>query len=192
MAEPAALPLIHRGSWTVDDLVRTPDDGQRYEIVDGSLIVSPPPEPRHQVIAARLVRALAGVVPVGMEVVEGVGVTITPTTRILVPDVTVAAAEMLLGRTKYLDPSDVVLAVEVMSPSSVTHDRITKPHLYAGAGIRSFWRVESTGSGNVEIIAYRLEGMSYAELGRSGRDGVLRLDEPFPVEIDTLGLTGLR
>ena len=55
MTEVAWLP---REELTVEDVARLPDDGHRYEIVDGSLIVSPPPSLRHQFIAARLTELL--------------------------------------------------------------------------------------------------------------------------------------
>ncbi|HEY5879627.1 MAG TPA: hypothetical protein VIU11_12005, partial [Nakamurella sp.] len=44
---PAWPPRVH-GEWTVDDLLHSPDDGQRYEILDGVLLVTPAPVPAHQ------------------------------------------------------------------------------------------------------------------------------------------------
>lgn len=46
------------GAWTVADLMRLPDDGSRQEIIDGSLLVTPPPSIGHQHVAMRLVGLL--------------------------------------------------------------------------------------------------------------------------------------
>ena len=58
-------------------------------------------------------------------------------------------------QTTYL-PADVVLAVEVVSPDSVEHDRERKPQLYAKAGIPHFWRVENT-KGRPTVYVYELD-----------------------------------
>jgi hypothetical protein len=46
--------LSHFGPWATADLAGLPDDGQRYEIIDGSLLVTPAPAPRHQLVTGRL------------------------------------------------------------------------------------------------------------------------------------------
>ena len=66
--------LFHNGPWTTADLAGLPDDGQRYEIIDGSLLVSPPPSPLHQLVAGRLAVFLRDAAPKGLDVVEAVGV----------------------------------------------------------------------------------------------------------------------
>ena len=47
------------------------------------------------------------------------------------------------GRVALVVPADVLLAIEIESPSSVTTDRITKPAQYAAGGIGHFWRLET-------------------------------------------------
>jgi len=85
-----------------------------------------------------------------------------------------------------LDPADVALVVEVVSPGSRIMDRLTKPAAYAGVGIASFWRVEL--EGGPAIFAYRLEEGRYVEVGAAHPGERLVLDEPFPVSIDPAGL----
>ena len=48
------MPMLKR-HWTVDDLADLPDDGQRYEVIDGELFVTPSPSARHQAALAELV-----------------------------------------------------------------------------------------------------------------------------------------
>jgi Uma2 family endonuclease len=148
---PAALPDPFMGlpaahSWTLDDLARLPDDGRRYEIIDGSLHVTPAPAYLHQHYCGWLDRAIGAGMPEGHDVLPGANVLLPgEPTRLLIPDV------LALRITADVNPGDnplalpasaVLLAVEIVSPSSTTHDRFTKPALYAEAGVPSYWRVE--------------------------------------------------
>jgi Uma2 family endonuclease len=71
--------------FTVDDLERTPDDGRRYELVDGVLIVSPAPQVPHQLVLTELIVLLHGTCPPGLFVVAGPGVQMSDDTE-LIPD----------------------------------------------------------------------------------------------------------
>jgi len=64
---------------------------------------------------------------------------------------------------KYAAPGEALLAMEVMSPSSVSTDRIAKPSQYASAGIPHFWRYEPS---TQELMTYALVGDVYRETGR--------------------------
>lgn len=158
-----ALNLMH-DSWTVEDLAHLPDDGQRYEIIDGSLLVSPPPALGHQGIARRLVAALNHHMGAEWEAVEAVGVVLRskPSVRMVEPDVVVAPSETLWSGGATLTAADVLLAVEIVSPSSVTTDRVTKPAMLAEAGVPAYWRVEQTDDG-ATISLSRLAGRVYKE-----------------------------
>ena len=68
--------------------------------------------------------------------------------------------------------TDVLLAVEVMSPSSVSTDRVSKPAQYAAAGIPYFWRLEPD-----VLVIHALEGGVYRECGRFSGD--IAVDDPF-------------
>lgn len=182
MTEAHTEPWPHpEGPWTVDDWMTLPHDGQRYEIIDGSLLVSPAPVPRHQVVAGRLAGHLRDAAPGGLDVVEAVGLRLS-TERVLIPDVVVAGSEALLAEEPLLGPADVALVVEVVSPSSVSMDNVMKPHLYAKAGIPAMWRVALRPAG-AEITVLRLKESSYVEEAVVG-SGVLRADRPYPVGID--------
>lgn len=124
------LPELLR-EWTFDDLARLPEDGHRYEIVDGGLYVAPPPTPGTSSPLLSWGYALTLAAPAELEVVAGVGVDLGKST--LVPDVVVLRSSALLGRAVVVSPTDVLLAIEIVSPSWVSrtgclHPRATQPY----------------------------------------------------------------
>jgi Uma2 family endonuclease len=129
-------------SYTVDDLFTLPENGNRYQVFGGSLVMSPAPAPLHQFVADEL-RALFKplVEPRGAMPVTAVAVRITDKDG-PVPDVTVADSAELRVLNGAVPLSAVYTVVEVVSPSSTFLDRGAKPDLYADAGIPCYWRVE--------------------------------------------------
>jgi Uma2 family endonuclease len=126
--------------FTVDDLLDTPDDGNRYEVLGGSLVVSPAPAMRHQIAADALCRLLWAIRPPGVKVVSAIAVRI-PGGDGPVPDIVVTTADPGDGRNGV--PHETVHSViEVVSPSNAMVDRVYKPQLYSEAGIPCHWRVE--------------------------------------------------
>lgn len=169
--------------WTVDDLDALPnDDHLRYELVDGCLLVTPPPPLRHQSAAAQLAFLLHGAVGDGWRVIGEAGLRIDRV-NYRVPDVMVIAASALTKAKA--DPGDMLLAVEVMSPSSVSTDRVTKPAQYAAAGIPYFWRVELR---EPVLVTHALEGGDYRETGRFVAEVVVA--EPVPLRFGLARLLG--
>jgi Uma2 family endonuclease len=144
--------------WTVDDL---PEDVDfRYELVDGSLLVSPPPRPRHQDVSAQLALRISPLLGAEWRCGGPMGVYFDRR-NYREPDVAIYRRAALEGER--LLAEDVLLAVEVMSPSSVKNDRITKPAQYAAAGIPYFWRLELE---PLVLLTYALDGETYRETGR--------------------------
>lgn len=178
----ATAPTAHVGLWGEDDLLKLPDDGQRYELVEGALHVNPPPSLLHQVVSLRVASLLLAACPPGLEVVEASGVRLGEGTM-LIPDVVVEQrAAMRAANSGIVDASVVRLVVEIVSPSSRTTDRVTKPALCAGAGIASYWRVEL--DGGPVVHAYRLEGDAYVPVGSVAPGERFEVEEPFPVAFD--------
>lgn len=174
----ASSATAHVGPWTEYDLLALPDDGQRHELVEGRLLVSPPPSGPHQVLALRLARLLDDAAPPGLQTVQGLGVRV-PGGSVLVPDIVVAEREAVLrDNSGILDPSAVRLVVEIVSPGSATVDRLTKPALYARARIAHLWRVEPE---ERSVVVLQLgEGGQYAVRGggQAGRPAAPR--HPLP------------
>jgi len=166
------------GAWTEPDLHLFPQDGHRYEIVDGSLHVGPPAPAWHDVLVGAVVTTLRAGAPPGWWVCDRIGIQIG--TSNLVPDVTVLRPRSS-GAT-WSDPADVALVVEIETPATRRYDRVLKPSLYAEAGIRSYWRVEA---GPVSPV------LEVAELGvggfrsRSRIEGAepVKLSNPYPMRI---------
>jgi Uma2 family endonuclease len=176
----------HFGPWSEEDLVGLPESMQHCELLDGALLVNPPPALPHQSVSLRLASALLAAVTPGLMVVEGAGVRL-PDNTMFIPDILVVAREVgLKDRSGIVDPSAVALAVEIVSPGSKTTDRLTKPALYAQAGIPLFWRVEL--EGGPAIFAYRLEQGRYVEVGSARPGKRLVVDEPFPISVDPAAL----
>jgi Uma2 family endonuclease len=162
--------------------VDLPEDGLRYELLEGALIVNPPPSGRHQWVSFKLTKLLNDDLPTGLAAVEAVGVRI-PGGSVTVPDVLVTELPALLAASSgVLDATTVRLVVEIVSPSSQSMDRITKPTLYARAAIAAYWRVE-LGDGPA-IHTYRLAGDTYELTGIARPGEPLVMDEPLRLTID--------
>jgi Uma2 family endonuclease len=178
-----AIHPAYSQAFTIDDLYALPDDGTRHELVDGTLLMSPPPTVGHQRVTTRLTLLLGAAVSSEFEVLESPGVRLGAA-RVLQPDVIVASRAVLDAAMRDVPAAAVPLAVEVMSPSSVTNDRVTKPSLYAEAGIATYLRFEMAGPDAPLIYHYRLEGTFYRELARVPAGQSLQLGEPVRVSID--------
>jgi len=129
MAEPTATaaavgwPSRVDGEWTVDLLETLPDDGLRYEIIDGTLIVSPSPVPRHQRAILRLALLLTAACPPDHEVFIA-PLDWQPDRRTsLEPDLLVVRKDRI-GETNITQTPTLV--VEVLSPGTARIDRRLK------------------------------------------------------------------
>ena len=110
------------GPLTVADLDRTPDDGRRYELVDGVFTVSPAPFIPHQVVLQELAVVLHAALPDNLAIVPGPGVRMSDITE-LIPDLVVIGRQQLAGPRLTTPP---LLAVEVRSRSRALFDMNTK------------------------------------------------------------------
>ena len=141
MAMPTlALPLPR---YTVEDVDRFPKDGNRYELLEGWLIVTPLPSPRHQWLAMRLLAALHDHLGAGARgYVYPVGaVDRGPNTRLL-PDVLVTSPQGRPG-VGWAEMTERWLAVEILSPSTERYDRDYKVNAYLALGVREVWLVDA-------------------------------------------------
>lgn len=135
-------------SWTYAEYARLPSDGKRYEVLDGSVLVTPSPGTSHQRIAFRVARILDNYVrehSIG-EVLWDLDLLFVDG-QFLRPDIQfVSTAE----RTRLTDPGmegAPDLVVEVVSPSSRRIDSVLKPARYAEFGVREYWAVDPRQSG---------------------------------------------
>ena len=175
-----AIELRRPGTWRFDELDDLPDDGRRYEVVDGLLVVSPAPSAWHQLVGVELLSQLRGAASPSWRVLYELGLRLGTDGR--VPDLAVVPAEAPIGPgAAPLRPEHFALLAEIVSPSSRKTDRFAKPGEYADAGIPLFWRVET--EPELLLVAYRLAGGSYEEAGVV--TGIGTAPSPWgPVEID--------
>ena len=177
-----ASSLDRAGPWAFADLVELPDDGRRYEVVDGLLVVSPPPSQAHQLLSNRLRQQLGEQAPPGWEVVVEFALPLGTDGR--VPDVSVLHTPGLppVGAGPYpYGAEHFALVAEVVSPASRKTDRFAKPGEYAEAGIALLWRVET--DPDIVLLAFRLTGEVYAPAGEVRGRGWLPVPWGF-AEID--------
>ncbi|MEH0929433.1 Uma2 family endonuclease [Micromonospora sp. CPCC 205558] len=181
MAQPTYQWQPPERGWREQDLFDLPADGNRYEIIDGSLHVTPPAGPEHHELADEIRMALRQAAPAGWRVIREIGVHVPGGN--LIPDLTALRPGAPRGRM-WADPADIALVLEVESTGSRRHDRFTKPALYAEAGVPHYWRVERGNFGPV-IYRYRLgEGEHYELLGTLGPDNPVNVDEPWSMKLD--------
>ncbi|HEY9483388.1 MAG TPA: Uma2 family endonuclease [Micromonosporaceae bacterium] len=187
MSAPA---LSATGPWTLDDwwALNESSAGSRYELIDGGLLVSPPPTYAHQWAGDALCRVLLAAAKPDFRVATAVGVTLADGDSALIPDIVVARREPMLAPT--IPIALVSLVVEIVSPSSRVTDRRSKPAIFAAAGVPHFWRVEllpftDQGSDVLPVLfAYALDGGEYRLTHRVGAGTRAALTEPFPVAVD--------
>jgi Uma2 family endonuclease len=131
-------------AWTVGDLDGMPDDGQRYEVIDGRLFVTPAPSLRHQdaiLALAAILRPYVIQQAIGHLVISPADVKFS-SQRGVQPDLFVAR---LVGGERPRNSSDIrglLLAVEVLSPSTAKADRVDKRALYRDERVDEYWVVD--------------------------------------------------
>lgn len=129
--------------FTADQVRALPDDGNRYEVVHGELLVTPAPRALHQEIVRRLLVALSGYLqsePVGHVLLAPADISWGPDTMVQ-PDVFVVPVEQ--ARTlDWRQMRTLLLVVEVLSPSSARSDRFTKRTEYQRQRVPVYWIVD--------------------------------------------------
>ena len=146
MAMPALPPLLpdrSRRDWTVDEVRALPDDGNRYEVIDGELFVTPAPSWPHQRAAFHLARLLAPhAEQLALECLIAPAEVAFSQRRSVEPDVFVVPLVHARPATCFEDVQRLVLAVEVISPSTARADRYRKRHLYQSEDVPEYWIVD--------------------------------------------------
>jgi len=156
-----------------DDIWDTPEDGNRYEVIDGDLYVTPPPVVIHQRGGGRLYHLIASyldVNPVGEVFVAPIGLTLDDANG-LQPDVVYVSIERraIIQEKGLVGAPDLV--VEVLSPSTEARDRGVKWRRYAAAGVPHYWLLVP---GTRSLEAYALAEAGYELVGTYGPGSVFR------------------
>ena len=155
-----------QGTWTYADYLRLPDDGNRYEIIEGVLYVANAPTPEHQYTVTQLIFYFMQYVNaqrVGIVFTAPIEVHLSETTKPVQPDLVFVTNEQQPKRgASYLE-GPPALVVEVVSPTSIRRDRKTKFDAYEEAGVQEYWIVDPR-THSVEV--YTWSNGEYALFGQ--------------------------
>jgi len=149
MGMPAPQPSDPSRRWTAAEVRALIDAAPlvtpRYELVDGELLVTPSPIPLHQRAVASLLLALHPYVEaerLGEALTSPADIGLEPES-IVQPDVFVVPTGGEPGPRSWADVRALLLAIEVLSPSSARHDRIRKRHFFRRVGVPEYWIVDA-------------------------------------------------
>jgi len=146
MAMPAPPPLVpdtSRRDWTAAEVDALPDDGNRYEVIDGSLVVTPSPSDRHQDAVGELyVRIKPYADALRMHAFMAPTQVRFSDRRVVQPDLLVLPPRDGRQVSGFGDVGRLALAVEVLSPSTMRVDRYVKRRLFAAEGVPDYWIVD--------------------------------------------------
>jgi Uma2 family endonuclease len=171
--------------WYADDLDNLPEAPRHTELIDGALVFMMSPQRSwHGRVVTALTNALTAAAPHGIEVDRELTVRLDDRTR-LEPDVVVTTAPYDPDRTCYAS-SEVLLAVEVVSPESAHRDRTVKLRKYAAAGIPHYWLVEDESSEPV-VHVYELDVPAGAYAPAGIFRGTVGRTVPFELTVDLRG-----
>ncbi len=166
--------------WTIADMNALPENGLRYELVDGVPRVMSPPEIKHQRACKRADAAFEAAAPAGFFVWQAIGVILAPD-QLPIPDLVIVDIDD--DELSNVPAEHVRLVLEVVSRSSRSDDRFRKPALYAQAGIPVYMRVELDDPPHVVAYGIGDDGL-YVETGWAEPGELLELTEPFPITLD--------
>jgi Uma2 family endonuclease len=167
---------------TYEDYVTLPDDGRRYEILDGELVVSPSPTTRHQLVVGNLFLALGNWVRL-----KGLGRvwcapldTILAQTTVVQPDILyISKARAGIASERGIEAAPD-LVVEILSSSTAARDRGIKMQLYARYGVSRYWIVNATAN---TLDVYMLRDGSFERTAHYRGADVVRVDVPAGFEL---------
>ena len=139
-----AMPQPHT-EWTLDMVLALPDDGNRYELLDGELLVSPAPTWRHQTVLIRLLMLVQPYV----DALGGYATLIAPATVTFTPRRQFEPDLFVVPRlpnghmpSRFEDVGRLLLAAEVLSPATVRNDRYKKRAVYQQQGVPEYWLLD--------------------------------------------------
>ncbi|MFT4234160.1 MAG: Uma2 family endonuclease [Microbacterium sp.] len=170
-----AVTLPRGRDFTRADLDAMPDDGHRYELIDGVLIVTPAPRIRHQDVVGNLYAFLRSAAPRAVKVLMAPVDVVLPDTTIIQPDLLVAPRDAFTERDL---PTAPLLAIEVLSPSTRSIDLLLKKDRLERAGCPNYWVVDPD---EPSVIAWHLHDGTYQPHAQATGADSFEIATPFPV-----------
>jgi len=160
--------------WTYQDYLDLPDDGKRYEIIEGVLYVSNAPNSEHQSVVGEIFAQLHYFVrtnQLGKVLMAPFEVHLSEQSRPVQPDILFVKAERWPQEKVQFFEGAPDLIVEVLSPSNMRTDRVIKFTAYEQAGVVEYWLVNPL-MRTVEV--YTLSNGEYALLGEFAGETVIK------------------
>jgi Uma2 family endonuclease len=177
-----------QGEWTYEDYRRLPDDGWRYEIIEGELYMSPAPEPIHQEYGGEMFAALHDFGKkhnAGKAYMAPIDVILSDLATPVQPDVLFIRKERLhIVKKGRIEGAPDIIA-EILSPSNWLTDRREKFQIYAKSGVREYWIVNPMAR-SIELFVLREE--RYELIGKFEADEVVRSEalSGFEVKVEEI------
>lgn len=171
------MTITRGGPFTRADLDTMPDDGRRYELIDGVLIVTPAPSREHQWAHSRLFALLASECPDELMVFAAPFDIELAEDTAMQPDLLVARRGDVL-RTE--SPVIPLLTVEILSPSTRRVDLTLKKARYEAGGTASYWVVDPV---ELVLTAWDLVDGKYVEVAHVTGEESFTATKPFDVTI---------
>jgi len=157
-----------QGQWTYADYQRLPDDGWRYEVIEGDLHMTPAPSTKHQTVGFNLKLAIGSFVKAnksGCVLDAPIDVRLGKFADPVQPDILFIRQERLgIIKGGWIEGAPDWI-VEILSPSNWLDDRRTKYRLYARAGVGEYWIVDPD---QRQVEVFVLRHGDYALVGRFG------------------------
>ena len=170
------------GGFKAADLDTLPELPPHTELIDGGLVFVSPQREFHDSTGFLLRLGLSSTCPSTWRVRQNMSIVLQERQR-LEPDVSVIRAEASRADATWYPASDVLLAVEIVSPESEIRDRQRKPQLYAEAGIPHFWRIEEADHKPV-VYVYELDAATRSYVPTGIHHDRLKLSVPFDIDVD--------
>lgn len=168
---------LEPGDYTLADLDTQPDDGRRRELVDGMLLVTPAPLAIHQRAVFELGFRLRLVCPDDLEILAAPFDYRPTSERSLQPDLLVCRQEDVGPR--WIE-RPLLLAVEILSPSTRMKDLLLQRGIYEQAGVASYWTFDPEGE---VLTVLELSDGRYVERAVVKGSDTFEAELPFPVRI---------
>jgi Uma2 family endonuclease len=180
---------VYRVSRAEFEVIRDrPLDTDRYELLDGEVLVTPSPSPVHQEVVAALTTLLRPVVPSEWSVLPGpldVELRTEEGDTVLQPDLLIAHRDRLTAKGHAGAP---VLVVEVLSPTTWHRDLGVKMAAYGQAGVQHYWVVAPA---TRSLTVYQLgEDHTYVEKAHAEGDTEIEVSEPVDLTLSPSSLFG--
>jgi Uma2 family endonuclease len=181
-----AAPVRHV-RFTYRDYLLTPEDGKRWELIEGEFYVTPAPTPKHQLALQELFVALHSFVrerDLGEVFVSPIDIVLS-NHDVVQPDIIFIEKSRLgiVSETHIAAAPDLV--VEIASPSTAGHDRERKRRLYLKYGVREYWIADPEAC-TIEVLVAGVDDFETHRVFASGTELTSPLLPGFAFQVDDL------